>query len=1379
MSAKPIAVKSFSNKKTAKKQLEKWKNSLIDFSKRNQLLFFRPKSSLSIELKDPVEDIFRKIHLEGRSLGLLEDNHSNNDFYSSYSDYEDYQTESLDSDEEFSLNDLLPSEIETQNIDFANVVLTNKDLKSLNQSLSKLKSRSKASLQEQGVNIFYLALYFLTWQIEEEEAKSPLILLPVNIERKGLSGDYKINSIEEEIRINPTLAYKLYRDYQIDFSEIEEKLTNIESVEEFLLIKEEISKILEPALKNKFEITNESTISLFSFAKLSLYKDIELNEEKILQHPVIRQIAGEEMKKSEAQAVIDPNKAMQILSADSSQEEAIYAAKMGASFVLQGPPGTGKSQTIANIISESLAQNKKILFVSEKKAALDVVYKRLEASKLNNFCLELHGSGIKKSDIILGLKKSLEEIKSLALESKKELYIENISKLEYEIEKRIEAIHKIREPIKLSLFDLYSELSLIRSNLKDTQRLSFVIKNLESFDLEKLSSLDFFFKELELKEEILNHYPDYLWKGANVEKISFEFENEIKSNFIEFKNLLSKIKTYASPISLKYFNKEVNNIAEFRWIADASKLALESPFPNKDWFQKNTLEEVKQISLNKKIEHEEFSLIQNRILSKYKEGFLSLDHLDLISKFTDDYRGIFKFLNISYWKDSGLIKKLSLFNKITNIKDLVADLEEAALIDQKKKELAKDDAELSLVLGDFYKSFNTDWNETLTAIRWVRKILDKFELSSENASLPSTLISVISESKTDEDFEEFKSLSQNLLKAYELLNFHIKFYKSIFPNPNLQIENLNFNDLETHLNRLINEIHKLEDWAGFKMLQNKAEKLKISSFVNALVENSSKEKNNSLLLKERFLEKFYESWIDKIEIENPEIRSFNGEKQSLLIDRFNEMDKKLSEKTIQELAKKLALNWIEYASNPINQEALQILNQEINKKKRHKAIRKLIQEIPYLMQTLKPCWMMSPLSVSQLIDSKRLEDLAFDLVIFDEASQIRTEDAISSIYRGRQFILAGDSQQLPPTNFFNYISDNEENENDDENSFESVLDECAVFLDCKNLRWHYRSRHESLIKFSNQEFYDSSLISFPSAIECSLNLGIHFELIENAFYEKGSRSNKVEAIKISEAIVDHLESNPNKSLGVIAFSESQQMMIERELAKLLRKKPYLERHFVEEGDKENCFIKNLENVQGDERDVIFFSIGYAKDKSGNLSHNFGPLNKQGGHRRLNVAITRAREKIKIFSSISSADIDPQRSSALGLMLLKKYLSYAQTGELEINGSRKFINASKKSNSLILSIEKKLTEAGYKFKKNIGSSEYKIDLAIYSPQNDSNFILALEVDGENYVSAKSTRDRERLRREVLESLGWKVHRIYARDWVKNMDLEFEKLLSVLN
>lgn len=1384
-----------------KLSLERWKNNLIDFSRRNKLLHFKKSLGPSIKLTEPLADIFRKFVIEQKCLGFKARVEVNKieDFDSGLAPFEDDEDNLTFDDDVF---DAAPLVSLDNDLDLSNLLITDKDQRDLDQSLSRLRTRSRDSLNDQGVNILFIAFNFLHWQdknsSDDQIFESPLLLVPASLNRKGLSGSYSLELLQDEIRINPTLAYKFKRDYAIDLSPLEDKLEEIIAGDDEELDISNLFKELKIILDKNTDLTSswnlvdENYLSLFSFAKLSMYQDLEINKDEIESHPIIKRISGEESNATtfsvnqnyadvKPENIDDKFKALesyQILDADSSQQAAIFSAREGQSFVLQGPPGTGKSQTIANIISESLAAGKKILFVSEKKAALDVVLDRLKIANLDQFCLDLHGSGQSKSAIIQKLASSNEEIKKLGLKADPENYVEPLDRLKYELNTNLSEIHKTRYPVNLSLYQLYSKLSLINWELQSYPKLEFTIKNIEKIGEKELYDLRFFFEDLGRKSFIIDNYDKFVWKNVRIEQINYELENEIRSNLIEFKTLTNKIFSLANPLAEKYFSKSIHSVRELKWLADAAKLAIESPFPQDTWLSKSKIKEIESVTLNAKDKYDECSSIKSNLLDNYSENFLNLDHFDLLAKFKSDYSedNFFRFLNINYWKDIRKIKELALYDQVRGLHSLIRDLEAAANLDKKKVDLGKQETNLEMSLGHFYKKFDTDWEETLTAVRWVKKVLEKLEVEE----LPKTLSEVLAESENEEAYKNFHTAAGEFLKAIELFKGYMDFYFKLFPVPNVDLEAVSLRELDEHLDLLIKNTIQIEDWLEFKNLRNKAINLGLGQLFEALVSADSDQEFSSEILEKIFLQKFYQSWIDKIEIENPQIRKFSGDAQELLTNKFTKLDKDQIENIRRKLCEKLALNWLEYSASPINQRALDIFNLETNKKKRHKPIRMLIKEIPNLLQTLKPCWMMSPLTVSRLLNTDNDEEnlldktFKFDLVIFDEASQIRTEDAIPAIYRGDQLILAGDTHQLPPTNFFNSGAADSDDDNFEKSIFESVLDECSVFLPKKDLLWHYRSRHEELIQFSNHSIYDAKLITFPSPIKNSSNLGVHFELVSDGKFERGVRFNKKEAKRVAEAILEHYTSDSkNYSLGVIAFSEAQQMAIERELLTAIRKNPDLDESVI----ADDLFIKNLENVQGDERDFIFFSIGYAKDKKNNLSHNFGPLNREGGHRRLNVAITRARNKIKIFSSITSADIDLSRTNSRGAKMLKEYIKYAESKSLSIIKASQLQSLSE-TGDMHKIIAKTLEAKGFIVDQFLGSSSYKLDLAIRDKDNPNQYFLGIELDGYIYKSAHSARDRERLRMQVMNSLGWKLIKIWSRDWAKNSEAETEKIINIL-
>ncbi len=455
-----------------------------------------------------------------------------------------------------------------------------------------------------------------------------------------------------------------------------------------------------------------------------------------------------------------------------------------------------------------------------------------------------------------------------------------------------------------------------------------------------------------------------------------------------------------------------------------------------------------------------------------------------------------------------------------------------------------------------------------------------------------------------------------------------------------------------------------------------------------------------------------------------------------------------------------------------------IVNQEIAKKRRHKPIRQLLKETGAAVQAIKPVFMMSPISVAQYLEPG---GITFDLLLVDEASQISPVDALGAMARARQVVVVGDSKQLPPTRFFNKMLDDDESPDDEESAFnaanlESILGLCvSQGLPQRMLRWHYRSRHHSLIAVSNREFYGSHLFVVPSPTTMTATSGLHFRFVKDGVFDRGeTRTNRVEAAEIARAVIDHARNFPRKTLGVGAFSVSQRDAIRDELELLLRQETGLDEFFAS-GRPEPFFVKNLENIQGDERDVIFISVGYARDASGYMAMNFGPLSVEGGERRLNVLISRARERCEVFSSITADDIDLQGAKSRGAAVFKTFLRFAATGILDDPQP----TGRDSDSEFERQVAEALEDLGHEVHRQVGTSGFIIDLAVVDPGCPGRYLLGIECDGATYQSARSARDRDRLRESVLRDRGWRIHRVWSTDWFHWPDEQLRKLVKAID
>jgi very-short-patch-repair endonuclease len=526
-----------------------------------------------------------------------------------------------------------------------------------------------------------------------------------------------------------------------------------------------------------------------------------------------------------------------------------------------------------------------------------------------------------------------------------------------------------------------------------------------------------------------------------------------------------------------------------------------------------------------------------------------------------------------------------------------------------------------------------------------------------------------------------------------------------------------------------------------------------------------------------FFEYSYQSWwLRKAIDREPVLCNFSSAEHDRKIAEFKAADERFQKLTQQYIAAKLAgqipasVEVVPGADSELGK-----LRRELQKQRKHMPIRQLVQSLPSLLTRLKPCLLMSPLSVAQYLDASHAQ---FDVVIFDEASQIPVWDAVGAIARGKQLVCVGDPKQLPPTSFFSRSDDSEDGaDSDDVQDLESILDEClSIGLPELRLNWHYRSKHEGLITFSNVTYYDNELVTFPSPV--TNDQSVRFERVQGVYDRGGSRTNRAEADAIVKAIERHYLDSAKRhlTLGVVTFNQAQQSLIERMLDERRRTSQQLDQA-IAQAAQEPLFIKNLENVQGDERDIIFFSITYGPDASGKVSLNFGPLNLEGGHRRLNVAVSRARVGVVIFSTLLPEQIDLSRVRAAGVRDLKNYMEFA------IRGPRALVEQSmptgrEPDSPFERQVISALREKGWTVHPQVGVSGYRIDIGVVDPRAPGRYLLGVECDGAMYHSGATARDRDRLRQHVLEGLGWELYRIWSTDWWLNPEEPIRKLVGRL-
>ena len=579
-----------------------------------------------------------------------------------------------------------------------------------------------------------------------------------------------------------------------------------------------------------------------------------------------------------------------------------------------------------------------------------------------------------------------------------------------------------------------------------------------------------------------------------------------------------------------------------------------------------------------------------------------------------------------------------------------------------------------------------------------------------------------------------------------------------------------FGPLQALAERSLESRQGLSGWSHFLRLRIQAREVGLDR-LTVLADDRKLGPEN---LEKAYRFSFFNTLARSVFASHPELSQVAGTTQEQLRHQFAAADKAAIKLYSERVAAQIDGRTIPSGnqSGPVRTwSEMALLTNEMNKQKRHIPIRQLMLRAANALVAIKPCFMMGPLSVAQYLAPGQIK---FDLVVMDEASQLKPEDAIGALARGGQVVIVGDPKQLPPTSFFQRVSVEPDEEEDSVTAVEegeSILDVAStLFQPVRRLRWHYRSRHHSLIAFSNREFY-GDLIVFPSAYHDDPALGVKHHFVPDGIFENSR--NAREAAVVVDAVLEHMRSHPDESLGVVTLNFEQRELVEELLDRRLREDPpaiaYQERM---KGGQDTFFVKNLENVQGDERDVMFISTTYGPDTRGNQFQRFGPINGANGHRRLNVLFTRAKKRTVVYSSLDPDRIQTTPSSPWGLRALKQYLVFARTGILQQPNQ----GGSQPDNDFERSVGYVLKEKGYDVVPQVGVAGFFIDLGVRHPAKPGAFLLGIECDGATYHSGKSARDRDRLRQEILENLGWKLHRVWSTDWFRSRDNEIKRLLD---
>jgi hypothetical protein len=1239
-----------------------------------------------------------------------------------------------------------------------------------NETETKLQTKilntyyfARTSIEEQGVNMLYLALGILNWYEKgnsEDARKAPLILLPVLLERSSANERFRLRYSGTEIGANLSLQAKMMVDYNITIPDLPEE-EEIDLKTYYSIIKERISHI------ENWKVDEDAVeLGFFSFGKFMIYHDLDSEnwpeDKKPFNHNILQSLFDTGF--NEPQPSIgeehhldnDTNAAelMQVVDADSSQVIAMLAVHEGRNMVIQGPPGTGKSQTITNLIANAVGNGKKVLFVAEKMAALEVVKRRLDSVNLGEACLELHSHKANKRELHNELKRTLELGRPTMTRLEEEIRF--LHPMINELNQYCTSVNSEISNSGYSAQEVMGNLLKITTRNKDYKFPKIHVENISVWDSIRMKEVEQLAEKIQIRLEKIGQPENLLFYGTDL-KIFLPIDEETSKELLEIvikdtNEAITLITSISSYVEI-HPSTEINDVKR---LLKTIKTAAENPgltsmnIADSAWL--NNQADIAELLENGIRLQELHTQYDNLVIPEAWDYDLLEIRQNLIVHGSKWYKFLIRDYKNSVKKLSALLTtpvpsdlntKLEYVNSLMEGKRLTASLLSLEPLAQKLFDIR-------------YQKKRTDWETVKKAAQYLQEV----HLLIQDDVISNKFLSFLSKNEESSVAADFLI---NLENALEKQNISLKSVLEKLDLKDNQILNTSLAKQQSLIKKWFENLPEIHQAVSWNVMKEEIERDGADYLIRAVYNWP----DAVFHLKTAVQKTWYEHLIEQAMTNSAELRKFERSSHEEVIEKFKRLD------VLNQFYNraKVALKHWESLPKQEGGGQINVLKSEFNRKARHMPIRKLMQEAGLAIQAIKPVIMMSPMSIANFLPPNSID---FDLVIFDEASQVRPVDALGAILRGRQVVVVGDTKQMPPTSFFDTLNTDTDDEENVTADMQSILGMCdAQGAPQRMLRWHYRSRHESLINLSNQEFYENKLIIFPSPGSKS-KMGLAFNHLPNTYYDKGkTRTNPKEAEKVADAIISHALNNPKLSLGIVAFSIAQMQAIQNALEIKRRKNPEVE-SFFRSHPTEPLFIKNLENVQGDERDVIFISIGYGRTEDGKVPMSFGPLNNEGGERRLNVLITRAKSRCEVFTNITASDMNPGPNAKFGIRALKSFLYYAQHGKFE-SDKEEIITKPQPFEEIVA---QSLRDKGYIVREKVGSAGFYIDLAIVDNDNPGRYILGICCDGKSYETAKSARDRDRLRTIVLEGMGWKLFNVWSIDWFRNPVGELRLLIETI-
>ena len=1234
----------------------------------------------------------------------------------------------------------------------------------LQRRLLRLFTDARTAEEEQGVNILYLAMGFLRWyesDSSEVMRESPLILAPVELVRDDRRASFNLRARDAEIVTNLPLQQRLRADFGVELPELidEDGFTPEAYFDELT------DRI---AGRPRWSIDRDGMqLGFFSFSKLLMMRDLEPEhwpEGAFEAHPVLGGLLDGGFERcaplfgpqERLDPRLEPADLLHVVPADASQTRVIEEVRAGRNLVVQGPPGTGKSQTIANMIAAAAHDGKRVLFVAEKMAALSVVYDRLRKVGLGDLCLEIHSRAANKRELLGELARTLAAGASAPETPPPPDALR-------EARDRLNGVaNLLHEPVPghaFTPFRAMAEIARFVGKGAPPPRIPRDgLARLDEPARRELADRVGAYAALLAQTGPRAEHPFY---GVGATALQPTDLQRVEPELARAAEAVSELNETAARIAEAAGRPAPDSLEDCETLRDLLLTAAKRPREAQE-ATGALFARAGETRLGEALEAgAAWAAARAQAEDAFTEAAFGADPGALRSRLAP---GVGSFWSRLFGPYRGASRELAtlLTGPLPKAPaDRLALLDRLITIRGLRKTLSEEEGYLSALLGPDWRGERTPFAELRDQAVWLARLTAIAPIGTAEA-LDRVCASA----------GEAERLGSDLMTARSALG-------TVADRLELSWDGLTLSETEERLIAMGDGIGRYGEWSRLSTMAARLEADGLGPLL-ALLDEGALEPGQAV---DEFLFATAEARWEAARAALPDLDGLAHLDRHALVETFRGLEDARMEETRRLVRANHLAQLPTGASGQMG-----FLRGEMAKQRRHKPIRQIMRAAGRMVQRIKPVLLMSPISIAQYLPPGSTE---FDLLLIDEASQVRPEDALGAIARCKQIVVVGDQKQLPPTSFFDRVSgSDEEDEDEDEDEeirtasateMESVLTLCeARGLNPAMLEWHYRSRDPSLITVNNAEFYEHRLILPPSPVQNDPEFGLAFRRVPGVYSSRsrgGGRpgTNRIEAQAVAAAVAEHARTRPDLSLGVVAFSKAQSDML-TEVLEIARREDEILDAFLREGRAEDVFVKNIENVQGDERDVILISVGYGpSEPNGRLaSMSFGPVNGEGGERRLNVLFSRARTRCLVFCSFEPNDIDTSRTSRDGPRVLKRFLEFARSGQL----AQPEATGAPADSPFEEDVAEVIRNLGYPCDHQVGAAGFRIDLGVRHPEQPGRYILAVECDGAAYHSALWARERDRLRQEVLEGLGWRFHRVWSTDWFHRRQAEVERLRATL-